>query len=98
MAAAWRIQARAFDYHPAYFSRIFREHFACLYNKFTNKLKTRRLASDLKKNHFIKLICEKYEYASVESFSKAFQKEFGMPPRQFKELLHNSRHALTGIY
>lgn len=58
----------------------------------------RRAASDLKKNRFIKSICERYGYSSVESFSKAFQKEFGMPPRQFKELHHNSRHVLTGIY
>ena len=78
--------AKYLGYSNAYFLRKFTSYFGISFSKYIKMLRLRRAAEEILEQDFsIKNISRKYKYTSIESFSKAFHKEFGMSPTKFKE-------------
>lgn len=74
-----------FRYNEAYFAKKFSEYFEIPYGKFLQKLRLRQAAHELmEEDKTLKAIAKEYGYSEVRPFSKAFKREFGMSPREFR--------------
>ncbi|MDY5497011.1 MAG: AraC family transcriptional regulator, partial [Anaerobutyricum sp.] len=78
--------AEYFQYNEAYFSKKFSDYFGMPYGKFLAGLRLRKAAEEITEGKTtFKEIARKYGYGDTRSFSKAFKREIGMSPRQFRE-------------
>ena len=76
--------ARAAGYNKEYFNRAFRDYFDVPFAKFVGKLRLRQAAREILNGYYEEAVSKKIGFLSIQSFSKAFRKEFGVSPRQFR--------------
>ena len=75
--------AKQAGYSEAYFIKAFKMYFGMPFQKYIDKLKLRKAASEIQQRNYPKQISSEYGYSSVQSFSKAFKREIGISPRYF---------------
>lgn len=78
--------AAHYGYHPAYFSRKFRQTFGVTFKQYLLSARLEHAAEELRiTRHSILEISEKYRFCSQSHFQNAFRERFGMTPRQYRQ-------------
>ena len=79
--------AEQFGYSKRYFEKIFREYFEIPFSKYIIKLKMREIALEVLNppNRPERTELKFFGYANSAVFSRAFKKEFGVPPSDFRK-------------
>ena len=75
--------AEAFDYHPVYLARIFKDYFEYPFHKYVMKLRLRVAAQQMLISGDISNAGAGIGFQYLPGFSNAFKKEFGCSPRAF---------------
>ena len=68
----------------SYFVRAFRSYFGHPFGRYVSMLRLRQAAREIIDGAYPFEAGKKYGFASTQSFSKAFKKEFGLSPRNFQ--------------
>ena len=75
--------AAASGYSTRYFLKLFKEHFHMPFHRYVTRLCIRSAARDIRNEHYPKGIGEKYRFSTLPSFTRAFERELGISPRDF---------------
>ena len=75
--------AKRYAYTATYFSYMFSVYFEMPFSQYIRKIRLRRASSELLKKKQVTETALQYGFNNVQSFSKAFRREFGMSPREF---------------
>lgn len=78
--------AAHYGYHPAYFSRKFRQTFGVTFKRYLLGARLDHAAEELRSTRQSLLeISEKYRFCSQSHFQNAFRERFGETPRQYRQ-------------
>lgn len=81
---------------PYHFHRIYRELAQETVNATVRRLRLQRAAAELIRSDWsLSEIAKKVSYGSLEAFSRAFTKQFGESPSEYRELKGSRRPAIT---
>ena len=80
--------ARHVNVSPETLGRLFRTHYRTSPIQYLTRLRMARARERLQSRRYnISEVAQACGYASLQYFSRAFSKEFGIPPRAFRERL-----------
>lgn len=75
-----------YGYHPAYFSRKFKQTFGVTFKQYMLGARLEHAAEELRSTRqSILEISEKYHFCSQSHFQNAFRERFGQTPRQYRQ-------------
>lgn len=75
-----------YGYHPAYFSRKFKQTFGVTFKQYLLGARLEHAAEELRNSRqSILEISEKYHFCSQSHFQNAFRERFGQTPRQYRQ-------------
>ena len=76
--------SKALGYNPCYFSCLFNQNFKCSFNTYIAIVRINK-AIPLLNKYSASEVAEKVGFSDYSSFYRAFKKEYGISPRQFKD-------------
>ena len=78
--------AEHFHYHPTYFSMLFKQRVGSTFSDYVTELRMKEAARLLKESSiYAAQVGQRVGYPSAAYFTKAFKKQFGMSPDQYRK-------------
>lgn len=89
-------------YEVGYFERSFRRYYGLPFMRFLTKLRLREAARNIMHGMYAETAGKQFGFSTIQSFSKAFRREFGMSPHDFKRNGYEVpdmpfRHVIKGV-
>lgn len=80
------ILAERYRYHPAYFSKKFKDTFGCTFRTYLSQVRLEGAAQELRKTGYqLQEISDRYHFCNQSHFQNAFKKKYGMTPRMYRK-------------
>lgn len=90
--------ATHYGYHPAYFSRKFKQTFGVTFKQYLLAARLDHAAEELRSTRQSILdISEKYHFCSQSHFQNAFRERFGETPRQYRQKAESTVFGSTNV-